>query len=125
MSHKIKAHSKPVPLTPAVFYILLGLSNGERHGYELMKLIHKDSGGILKMGPGTLYGSIKRMLVDGLIAEAGERADSSDERRRYYRITASGRAALASELKRFAHALDAAQEKKLKKSKPRTLGLAI
>ncbi|HEY0754132.1 MAG TPA: PadR family transcriptional regulator [Ktedonobacteraceae bacterium] len=68
------------PLTPAVFCILLALASGEKHGYEIM-------------GSGTLYGSIKRMLADQLIEEAGERSEPTheDERRRYYRLTALGR----------------------------------
>ena len=83
------------PLTPAVFHILLALYNGERHGYAIMQEF--------PMGPGTLYGSIKRMLGAGLIEEAGERPDPelNDERRRYYRLTAEGKRAAEGETKRL------------------------
>src|SRR5215471_10779058 len=91
------------PLTPAVFYILLALATGERHGYEIMKQVKRDANGRVKMGNGTMYGSLKRMLADGLIAEAGDRIDPNldDERRRYYRITDTGRRALNAEMQRY------------------------
>jgi len=116
-------------LTPAVFYLLLALSGEELHGYELMKKVTIDSGGAMEMGPGTLYGSIKRMLKQGLIEEVGERADSvlGDERRRYYRATDAGRVALTMELRRFAQALNVAGGRRLvrsaavKRVKPATL----
>jgi DNA-binding PadR family transcriptional regulator len=81
-----------LPLTPAVLHILLALADGERHGYGIMQEVGKRAGGQVKMGPGTLYGSIKRMLADGLIEEADERPDPAldDERRRYYRLTGFG-----------------------------------
>src|SRR5262249_49045358 len=91
------------PLTPAVFYILLALAGGDKHGYAIMKQVRADSGGGVEMGNGTLYGSIKRMLADELIEEAGDRVDPAldDERRRYYRLTASGRRALNAEMQRY------------------------
>jgi DNA-binding PadR family transcriptional regulator len=91
------------PLTPAVFHLLLALASGERHGYELMKQVKHDSRGQVRMGSGTLYGSIKRMLAAGLIEEAGERPDTAieGERRRYYRLTEPGREALLAELQRY------------------------
>lgn len=90
------------PLTPAVFHILLALATGEKHGYEMMKQVKRDSQGRVTMGSGTLYGSIKRMLVATLIEEAGERPDPTggDERRRCYRLTDLGRSALLAELQR-------------------------
>jgi DNA-binding PadR family transcriptional regulator len=93
----------PMPLTPAVFYILLALATGERHGYEIMKQVKRDANGRVKMGNGTMYGSLKRMLADGLITEAGDRIDPDldDERRRYYRITDAGRNALNAEMQRY------------------------
>src|SRR6185437_4540327 len=97
--------TKPlIPLTPAVFYILLALASGEKHGYQMMKQVKQDSRGQVKMGTGTLYGSLKRMLADGLIDEAGERPDPAfdDERRRYYRLTMRGQQALGAELQRYA-----------------------
>ena len=91
-----------VPLTPAVFYILLALSANERHGYDIMKQVRLDSTGKVKMGPGTLYGSIKRMLAAKLIEELEDRLDhtSDDQRRRYYRITSIGRKQLSAEINR-------------------------
>jgi DNA-binding PadR family transcriptional regulator len=104
-----------IPLTPAVFYILLALAGGEKHGYEIMKQVKQDSNGQVKMGTGTLYGSLKRMLADGLIAEAGERPDHAlaDERRRYYRLTELGRRAFHAELQRYAEVVAVAQRRRL------------
>src|ERR1044071_2205179 len=91
------------PLTPAVFHILMALSNGERHGYGIMKQVEADSLGRVSMGPGTLYGSLKRMLEAGLVKESDKRVDPEmdDERRIYYEITATGAEALAVELERY------------------------
>jgi DNA-binding PadR family transcriptional regulator len=91
------------PLTPAVLHILLALSTGERHGYGIMKQAQADSQGKANMGPGTLYGSIGRMMEAGLIRESDKRVDPDmdDERRIYYELTAAGRAALEAELKRY------------------------
>jgi DNA-binding PadR family transcriptional regulator len=91
------------PLTPAVFHILLALSSGERHGYAIMQEVTAESGGAVKMGPGTLYGTLKRMLDAGLVEESGERRDPAmnEERRRYYRITSPGRRAAGEEAKRL------------------------
>lgn len=91
------------PLSPQVFHILFALSEKERHGYDIMRQAEIDSGGRVAMGPGTLYGALKRLLEDGKIAESGERPDTDDddERRNYYRLTDSGRAALTDELRRL------------------------
>jgi DNA-binding PadR family transcriptional regulator len=104
-----------LPLTPAVFHILLALTDGELHGYGIMKEVETHTQGQIKMGPGTLYGSIKRMLAAGLIEETDERPDPTlgDERRRYYRLTAFGRQVLAAEAQRLARAVRVAQAKKL------------
>ena len=103
------------PLTPAVFHILLALSSGERHGYGIMKQVEADSQGKVTMGPGTLYGSLKRMLDAGLIRESNKRVDPEmdDERRIYYQITGAGAAALAAELERYNRIVTLAQERKL------------
>jgi DNA-binding PadR family transcriptional regulator len=92
-----------LPLTPAVFQILLALCMGEQHGYRIMQSVYENSGGKFRMGPGTLYGTIKRMLTDGLIEEAGERPDPSldDERRRYYRLTEIGQKVVRAETERL------------------------
>jgi DNA-binding PadR family transcriptional regulator len=98
-----KKSAAQAPLTPAVLHILLALSTRERHGYGIMKQVEADSQGKVKMGPGTLYGSMGRMMEAGLIRESDKRIDPEmdDERRIYYRLTGAGRAALEAELKRY------------------------
>lgn len=107
------------PLTPAVFHILLALSSGERHGYAIMKQVEADSQGKVTMGPGTLYGSLKRMLEAGLVRESDKRADPEmdDQRRIYYQITGVGAQALAAELERYQRILAIAHERRLIPSK--------
>ena len=85
------------PLTPAVLHILLALSTEERHGYGIMKQVESESRGKVKMGPGTLYGSIGRMIEAGLIRESDKKIDPEldDERRVYYQITGLGQKTLA------------------------------
>jgi DNA-binding PadR family transcriptional regulator len=104
-----------IPLTPAVFYILLALADGDKHGYEIMTQVKQDSSGQVKMGTGTLYGSLKRMLADGLIEEVGDRPDPAldDERRRYYRLTELGRRAFEAELRRYAEVVAVAERRRL------------
>ncbi len=104
-----------LPLTPAVFHILLALADRERHGYGIMQEIAARTDGKVRMGPGTLYGSIKRMLKDGLIAESGERPDPDldDERRRYYRVTDFGQRVVRAEARRLAQLVDVARMKQL------------
>jgi len=101
------------PLTPAVFHILLALADGEKHGYAIMKDVEFQTDGRVKMGPGTLYGSIKRMLAAGLIQETGERPDSDldDERRRYYRLSGVGQEMARAESLRLEQAVGAARQK--------------
>jgi DNA-binding PadR family transcriptional regulator len=103
------------PLTPAVLHILLALSAKERHGYGIMKQVAADSQGKVKMGPGTLYGSLGRMLEAGLIRESDKRADPEmdDERRVYYRLTGIGQEALAAELQRYREVVAVAEKKRL------------
>ncbi len=104
-----------VPLTPAVFHILLALSSGERHGYGIMKEVDSDSQGKVKMGPGTLYGSLGRMIEAGLSRESDERvvARLDDERRIYYAITGLGQVSLAAELERYSEVVALARRKQL------------
>lgn len=104
-----------IPLSPSIFYILLSLSIKERHGYDIMKQVKKESGGKVALGPGTLYGSIKKMLTDGLITESDERPDPAldDNRRRYYKITKLGSKMLSTELQRFEEALKTAKNNKI------------
>ena len=92
-----------LPLSPAVFHMLLALSEGERHGYALKREIAARTNGKLKLGAGQLYGSINKMLEAGLIEESAERPDAhlDDERRRYYRITHFGRRVAQAEASRM------------------------
>lgn len=113
-----------LPLTPAVFHILLTLADGEKHGYAIMREVANHTDGKMRLGPGTLYGSIKRMLGDGLIAESDERPDPQidDERRRYYRLTEFGRRVVAAEAGRLASLIRVARSKRLLKvTKPAKL----
>jgi DNA-binding PadR family transcriptional regulator len=100
-----------LPLPPAFFHILVAVADRERHGYAIMQDVAARTGQKLKMSPGTLYGSIKRMLQDGLIEELAERPDPAhdDIRRRYYRITRFGRAVAMAESKRLAKLLGQAR----------------
>jgi DNA-binding PadR family transcriptional regulator len=92
-----------LPLQPAVLHILLALMDEDRHGYAIMQEVAARTNGKVKLSPGTLYGSIKRMLEDGFIEELRHRpAAGDDERRRYYRVTALGRKAAAADVARMA-----------------------
>jgi DNA-binding PadR family transcriptional regulator len=104
-----------LPLTPAVFHILLALADGERHGYAIMKEVKQSTGDQIKMGPGTLYGTIKRLLKAGLVQETDERPDPGldDERRRYYRLTGLGNRVLRAEAERLAALVELAHGKHL------------
>ena len=103
------------PLTPAIVHILLALADEDRHGYGIMQEVARLTDGEVRMGPGTLYGTIKRLLAAQLIEEAEERPDPEldDERRRYYRITALGERALKRETTRVAMLVSAARAKKV------------
>jgi len=92
-----------LPLTPAVFHILLALIDSEKHGYGIMQSVAESTDGEMTMGPGTLYGTIKRLLGSALIEECEERPDPKldDERRRYYRITNLGQTVLGLESRRY------------------------
>jgi DNA-binding PadR family transcriptional regulator len=98
-----------------VLHILLALSTEERHGYGIMKQVERESGGTVKMGPGTLYGSLGRMMVAGLIRESDKKVDPAmdDDRRIYYSITALGRSSLEAELDRYREVVAVATEKHL------------
>jgi DNA-binding PadR family transcriptional regulator len=104
-----------LPLTPAVFHILLALADGEKHGYAIMQEVEDMTEGKVQMGPGTLYGSIKRMLAAGLIEESDDRPDPTldDERRRYYRHTGLGRKVLRRETERLAELMALARAKRV------------
>src|SRR5690242_17696941 len=103
------------PLTPAVFHILLSLADDEKHGYAIMQEVAERTGGGLTMGPGTLYGTLNRMLGAGLVEESGERPDPAmdDQRRRYYRLTRQGRRAATQEAERLEALVRTARAKSL------------
>ena len=115
MSKQKSDPEKLLPLTPSVFHILLALSDGDLHGYGIMQEVAEHTGGQIRLGPGTLYGAIKRLLNNGLIVEADERPDPEldDERRRYYRLTDLGRQVLKSEVQRISRMISVAQRKRL------------
>ena len=98
------------PLTSAVLAVLLSLADGEKHGYAIMKEARSPEGGGIAMGPGTLYGTLDRLMRDALVEESGM---SDDERRRYYRLTADGVTALVAELGRLRAALKGAERRGL------------
>jgi DNA-binding PadR family transcriptional regulator len=104
-----------LPLPASVMHILVALADGEKHGYAIMRDVAELSSGTVRMGSGTLYGSIKRMLDQGLIEEADERPDPAldDQRRRYYRLTALGQRVGAAEQRRLSALLDAARMRQL------------
>lgn len=99
-----------LPLPSAPLHILLALGEGERHGYALMRDVEALSDGAVRMGPGTLYGAIKRLLADKLIEEAPQRpaAELSEQRRRYYRLTSLGERVCAAEVRRLSNLLERA-----------------
>jgi len=107
--------SRQLPLSPPEFQILLALADGEKHGYAIMQEVHKRTEGRTRLGPGTLYGAIKRMLADGLIEETDERPDPKldDQRRRYYRLTDAGRRLAIAEAERLTELVRLAHEKRL------------
>ena len=92
-----------LPLTPAVLHILLALADGDQHGYAIAQTVEALTGGTVRMGPGTLYGSIGRMVASGLLEESsrGRGRGAEDERRRFYRMTALGRRVLEWEMERL------------------------
>jgi DNA-binding PadR family transcriptional regulator len=110
---KPKSPNEMLPLTAPVFHILLALTDEERHGYGIMQDVARQTGGALQLGPGTLYGCLKRMLTAGLVEESDERPDPAldDERRRYYRMTALGGRVVRAETQRLAAAVTAAGAK--------------
>ena len=115
MTETMQSPEEFLPLTPAVFNILLSLADGEKHGYGIMQEVEANTKGQVLMGPGTLYGSIKRMLQTDLIEESDERADPEmdDQRRRYYKLTALGRRTLRMEAERLASQVQIAKAKNI------------
>ena len=99
-----------LPLTPAVFHILLALADGPLHGYAIMQAVEQTAGAELRMGPGTIYGSIQRMEQAGLVRELATRAD---DRRRVFALLPAGRRALEAEAKRLTRLGDLVRGKRL------------
>lgn len=104
-----------LPLSPAIFHILLALADEDRHGYGIMQEVELRTEGRVRLGPGTLYGAVKRLLEKGVIEETDERPDPdlNDERRRYYRLTQFGQRVLQAEAERMASLVKQAQNKQL------------
>ena len=104
-----------LPLTPAVFHILVALCDEERHGYGIMQDVARQTDDALLLGPGTLYGCLKRMLAAGMVEESDVRPDPAldDERRRYYRMTPLGRRVVRAEAQRLAGAVSAAKARRI------------
>jgi len=113
-----KSDAEPyLPMTSAMFHVLLALADGEKHGYAILKEVSARTSGKVRLSAGTLYGIIHRLLGEGLIAESDERPDAAldDERRRYYRLTDFGRGVARAEAARMEEMLAQARAKKLLK----------
>jgi DNA-binding PadR family transcriptional regulator len=91
-----------LPLSPATLHILLSLASEDLHGYDIMQEVLRQSKGQYKLGPGTLYDNLQKLIQRRFVQELGHRAGDDDPRRRYYRLTSQGRSVLAAELARLA-----------------------
>jgi len=102
-----------LPLSPTAFHMLVAMADGPRHGYAIAQDVEDLTSGRIVMGPGTLYGSLQRMVAAGLIEEADNPGEGGlhAERRRYYRMTPVGSAALRAESERLLRAVNVAQER--------------
>jgi DNA-binding PadR family transcriptional regulator len=89
------------PLAPAALHILLALAAGELHGYGIIKEIERQSEGLYKLGPGTLYDNLQKLLDHDLVRDMGQRDGDTDPRRRYYRLSATGKKLLIAETRRL------------------------
>ena len=98
-----------LPLSPPMFHVLLSLSQGDRHGYLIMKEVEQRTGGAVRLSTGTLYGIVKRLLDSGMVTEVA----TDDARRRAYRLTAFGRAVARAEAERLESLVDAARDSRL------------
>jgi len=101
------------PLTPAVVHVLLSLAEGERHGYAILKDVERQTEHRVKLGPGTLYGTLQRLMELGWVEETDGPAEPVDQRRRYYRLTRGGREALRAEVARLEAVIDAARARRI------------
>lgn len=98
-----------LPLSPAMLHILLALAPEERHGYAIMQDIAQHSQGLYRIGPGTLYDNLQKMMDQGLVEESRRAARDEDSRRRYYRLTRLGRSVLRAEVTRLEHVVSEAK----------------
>ena len=106
-----------LPLSPATLHILLSLAGEELHGYAIMQEVQRQSEGKYKLGPGTLYDNLQKMIERGLVEELGQRPGEEDPRRRYYRLSTLGRGVLTAEISRLG---DVVREGKMRlQTKPR------
>jgi DNA-binding PadR family transcriptional regulator len=111
-----------LPLTPAMFHVLVALADGDKHGYAILKDVKRRTDGAVRLSAGTLYAVLKRLLDGDMILEADERPDPAldDERRRYYQLTPFGRRVAVAETERMERAIALARAKQLM-SKPRSV----
>lgn len=116
-----QAPARFLPLPTSSLHIMLALRDGARHGYAVMRQVEEDSGGAVRLGPGTLYGSIKRLLADGLVEESDVRPDPEldDQRRRYYRLTGLGERVCAAEVERLRVLVERATGSRVSGLRPR------
>jgi len=106
-----------LPLSPATLHILLSLAGEELHGYAIMQEVQRQSEGKYRLGPGTLYDNLQKMIERGLVEELGQRPGDEDPRRRYYRLSTLGRGVLTAEISRLG---DVVREGKMRlQAKPR------
>jgi DNA-binding PadR family transcriptional regulator len=117
---KRRSTDELLPLTPAMFEVLIALADGEKHGYAVLKEVARRTDGRITLSPGTLYAIVRRFVNEGVITESDVRPDPAldDERRRYYRLTPRGRRVAIAEIERLESIVDIAHEKKL--LRPRT-----
>jgi DNA-binding PadR family transcriptional regulator len=115
MANAPSRRTRSLPVSPAEFHILLSLVDDERHGYGIMQQVAAESDGAIRLGPGTLYGAIKRLLAFDYIREADERVDArlDDSRRKYYRLTDAGRTAVVREAERLEGLVGLARAKRI------------
>ena len=120
MSDAVKPPEEMLPLPTAHLHILLALADGEKHGYAVMREVESMTDGEVTMGPGTLYGAVKKMLNAGLIEETDQRPDPEmdDERRRYYRVTGLGAKVLQAETARLERLVETAHAKQARRLRP-------
>src|SRR5580704_3958203 len=90
-----------LPLSPATLHILLALAGGDMHGYAIMQDVLRQSEGRYKLGPGTLYDNLQKLVKQGMVKELGAKAADEDSRRRYYRLTSLGSGVLSAEISRL------------------------